>query len=260
MAAITELDPSSARQLTDRIKVAVEGTWLLIQEAYLSRAWAALNYATWDEYLDTEFRGARLALPREERAETVQSMREAGMSLRAISAATGLSHETVRRDAAVTNVTPESVQGVDGKSYAPTRQPSVSDPSEFAGGSWLEPDQGAIDSETVAQTVTIRTPEPAKTKRRPLTEAFAESTREVARAAERLDRLREDDRFTRNRDQTHHQMPDLIAALEHTTRLVQAMNLPAAEVSEEARRWWATSLNKISDALTGVANSLEQEQ
>jgi hypothetical protein len=38
------------------------------------------------------------------------------------------------------------------------------------------------------------------------------------------------------------------------------MNLPAAEASEEARRWWATSLHKISDALTDVANSLEKEQ
>jgi hypothetical protein len=38
------------------------------------------------------------------------------------------------------------------------------------------------------------------------------------------------------------------------------MHLDQAQTSEEARRWWATSLHKISDALTDVANSLEQEK
>jgi hypothetical protein len=38
------------------------------------------------------------------------------------------------------------------------------------------------------------------------------------------------------------------------------MDLPSAQTTEEARRWWATSLHKISDALTDVANSLNQEK
>jgi hypothetical protein len=41
---------------------------------------------------------------------------------------------------------------------------------------------------------------------------------------------------------------------------VQALRLDQAQTSEEARRWWAASLHKISDALTDVANSLEQEK
>ena len=49
-----------ARALTDRIRIAVEGTWLLIQEAYTSRAWAALGYETWDTYCAAEFGTARL--------------------------------------------------------------------------------------------------------------------------------------------------------------------------------------------------------
>jgi hypothetical protein len=73
-------------------------------------------------------------------------------------------------------------------------------------------------------------------------------------------RLTEDDRFTRNRDHTHHQVPDLLGALENTAQLVTAMRLNDTEASEEARRWWATSLNTISDTLRDVAHSIQKEQ
>lgn len=115
---VTEID---ARTLTDRIKVAVEGTWLLIQEAYTSRAWAALGYDTWDAYVDAEFRTARLALPKEERSETIQSLRAAGMSTRAIVAATGLSKGTVGRELTGAPIGAPEIQGSDGKTYAATR-------------------------------------------------------------------------------------------------------------------------------------------
>ncbi len=41
---------------------------------------------------------SRIRLPREERAEVVSSLRESGLSLRAIAAATGLNHQTVAND------------------------------------------------------------------------------------------------------------------------------------------------------------------
>jgi hypothetical protein len=113
-----------------------------------------------------------------------------------------------------------------------------------------------VDAELVDEPAR---PEPPKQKRRPLPDAFTDAGRDLTRAAERLARLTEDDRFAKNRETTHHQVPELLGALEHTARLVTAMNLPAAGASEEARRWWATSLHKISDALTDVANSLEKE-
>lgn len=114
-----------------------------------------------------------------------------------------------------------------------------------------------VDAELVDEPAR---PEPPKQKRRPLPEAFTDAGRDLTRAAERLARLTEDDRFARNRETTHHQVPELLGALEHTTRLVQAMNLHTAGASEEARRWWATSLHTISDALRDVANSIEKEQ
>jgi transposase-like protein len=228
-----------ARALTDRIKIAVEGTWQLIREAYTSRTWAVLGYDTWDAYCTAEFGNTRLRLPREERQEVVASLRDSGLSVRAIASATGVGRGTVERDlAGVPDGTPR-IQGTDGKTYTVSREPEV------------------VDAELVDEP---SRPEPPKQKRRPLPEAFTDAGRDLTRAAERLARLTEDDRFARNRETTHHQVPELLGALEHTTRLVQAMNLPTAGASEEARRWWATSLHKISDALTDVANSLEKEQ
>lgn len=241
-----------ARALTNRIKVAVEGTWLLIQEAYTSRAWAALGYDTWDAYCTTEFGTARLRLPREERQEVVASLRENGLSVRAIASATGVNKETVSRDLQVSGIqTPAVVTGADGKTYAPARPAPQTDAALLAGDGWQQPEGSGFEAAV--------TP-PSKPKRRPLPEALTEAGRDLTRAAERLARLTEDDRFPKNRDTAHHQLPELLGALDNTTRLIQAMNLPAAEASEEARRWWATSLHTLSDALRDVADSLEGEQ
>lgn len=253
---MTDIDlptQEQARALTDRIKVAVEGTWLLIQEAYTSRAWAALGYATWDAYVEAEFRTARLALPKEERAETIQSLRAAGMSVRAISSATGVGVGTVHRElSTVPNGTvPDRVLSMDGRERPATR-PAPSPPTDgdlLAGDDWVQPEGPGFEAAV--------TP-PPKPKRRPLPEAIAEASRDYVRAAERLARLTEDDRFPKNRDTT--QLPELLGALETTARFVTALRLNQAQTTEEARRWWATSLNKISDALADVANSLNQEK
>lgn len=263
-----------ARALTDRIKVAVEGTWLLIQEAYISRTWAALGYATWDAYCAAEFGTARLRLPREERQEVVASLRESGMSLRAISSATGISPATAMRDSRVSDETPAVILGTDGATYAaarPAPEPT-SDEDLLNGHEWTPPGDPEFDelldasslgaphvraaSEPIPPQVQEQISRAAK--RRPLTEALSEAGRDYVRAADRLDRLTQDDRFAKNRDTT--QLPELLGALETTARYVQALHLGHAPASEEARRWWAASLNKISDALRDVAHSIEQEQ
>lgn len=148
MTNITVPSTDEARALTDRIKVAVEGTWQMIREAYVSRAWSVLGYETWDAYCAAEFGTARLALPREERREVVASLAESGLSVRAIAAATSTPRETVRRDLAgdpfpIENGSParRPVQGIDGKTYAqPVRQPEPpSDDDLFAGEDWVQP-------------------------------------------------------------------------------------------------------------------------
>ena len=254
--------PSSAdeaRTRADRIRsgMRVLAEWQQdVIAAYAARDWAVLGYETWDAYLAGEYGEHRVRLPREQRREIVAGMAQAGMSTRAIGAAIGAGNATVHRDLAASGVPDETpaVQGIDGKSYAAFRPARE---TEADTNIWLEPGTeppDVVDAELVDEVA------PPKAKRRPLPEAFAEAGRDLTRAAERLDRLTEDDRFTRNRDTTHHQVPELLGALEHTARLIQAMNLPAAGASEEARRWWATSLNTISDTLRGVAHSIEQEQ
>ncbi|MGW2223870.1 hypothetical protein [Streptomyces formicae] len=243
-----------ARALTDRIKIAVEGTWQLIREAYTSRTWAVLGYDSWDAYCTAEFGNTRLRLPREERQEVVGSLRESGLSVRAIASAVGINKETVSNDLQVSGNQTPAVQGADGKTYTVTREPF----DELLDHSSLGAPHVTAETELIPPHV--RSQLSRAVKRRSLPEAFNEAGRDLTRAAERLARLTEDDRFARNRETTHHQVPELFRALEHTARLITAMNLPAATASEEARRWWATSLHKISDALADVANSIEKEQ
>lgn len=154
-----------------------------------------------------------------------------------------------------TEVWRETVERTDGKPTAAAvretyeqRQQST-DADLLAGDDWVQP--AGPDFEAAV------TP-PVKPKRRPLTEALTEAGRDYVRAADRLDRLTQDDRFPKNRDTT--QLPELLGALETTARYVQALHLDQAPASEEARRWWAASLNKTSDALRDVAHSIEQEQ
>jgi protein gp37 len=156
-----------ARALTDRIKVAVEGTWQMIREAYVTGAWAALGYDTWDAYCAAEFGAARLALPREERREVVASLADSGLSTRAIASVTGVDQSTVVRtlksgDAFPgENASPEprSVQGLDGKTYTRAQQQAPSDEDLFAGEDWVQPAEPAFER--------MVTPAPAPARARP---------------------------------------------------------------------------------------------
>lgn len=48
-----------ARALTERIKDAAEAIWSLLLEAHERRAWSALGYARWEDYVRAEFDMAR---------------------------------------------------------------------------------------------------------------------------------------------------------------------------------------------------------
>ena len=122
------ISAQDARNLTDKIKAGTAALWELIKEAYASRAWASLGYASWDDYCTQEFGTSRIRLPREERREVVASMREIGMSPAAIEQATGVSRRTVNREISQwANAHPEKelppVTGTDGKTYTPKPRP-----------------------------------------------------------------------------------------------------------------------------------------
>lgn len=165
-----------ARALTDQIKVAVEGTWQLVQRAYQCRAWEALGYSSWDDYCTREFGTSRLRLPREERQEVVQSLREIGMSTRAIAAATGVSHTTAR----------EAIAG--GRNLPPERV--VDDP---------EPEQPKLKLITGTDGKSY-SPQPTRTPNRPaLPPQFGTAASELTRLVAKLEKLQVDDRYRSNR-------------------------------------------------------------
>lgn len=170
MNDVTSISPDEARALTDRIKVAVEGTWQLIREAYTTRAWASLGYETWDAYCAAEFGTSRLALPREERREVVASLREAGLSVRAIAAATATPRETVRRDLASGDPFPREngspavrrAIGVDGKVYTQSPSASSSDADLLAGKDWVQP-KGSGNEAAITSRPALARPRPEPT-------------------------------------------------------------------------------------------------
>lgn len=142
---VAEFTADEAREHTDKIRSWANAGWEMIRDAYQRRAWAVLGYQSWDAYCHVEFQGVQLRLPREDRTQVVTSLREAGLSIRAIASATGLGDKTVQRDlrdgpgvvndytSASDNGTPAEparVTGSDGKSYAPTR-PSPARPAAF---------------------------------------------------------------------------------------------------------------------------------
>jgi uncharacterized protein YerC len=96
----TQMTRQQAEEITRTIKSRCEEIWDLLVEAYNRRADLAMGYASWDEYCTIEFRQARIQVPAEERKAVVNSMRQNGMSTRAIASATGSSATTVRRDLA----------------------------------------------------------------------------------------------------------------------------------------------------------------
>lgn len=220
------LTENQARELTAKIYGKLDQAWELIKEAYYGRAWIALGYASWDEYCQAEFEGAWVRLPREKRREQVVTLAQAGLSTRAIAAATGSSHATVSRDlASVTGsdetVRPDAAPDLDGK--VRTKKPRRSKPAPKPVPQ-TEPEPEVIEAEIVEfptpaaiEAVPADEPEPVLTaevarlerprresasaviKRTPITDIACELARESRQLGERLNALRRDSRFRANR-------------------------------------------------------------
>lgn len=222
------IDASRARQLTDRIKVALEGTWLLIQEAYLSRAWTSLGYESWDDYCTREFGTSRLKLPREERPEVVASMREIGMSVRAIASATntaiGTVHQALPAPAGVQERTPRptveeaaelldvSVDQVHRAAHIRRQAPELGE-RIMRGELDLDQAEQLIEPKPITGTdgKTYRASGRSSTednsmnkpasRRRPLTDTAQAAGWDLRKAVDRIERILADDRYSQNKEQ-----------------------------------------------------------
>jgi len=130
---------ADAVAITAAIRSSLIAVWDKVAAAYHGRAWVPLGYDSWDDYCESEFGGSRIRIPREQRQDVVTSLRDEGLSLRAIAAATGQSYGTVQAEAASDqnrslelgrsvaemNVpTPAITTGLNGKTYQrPTPAP-----------------------------------------------------------------------------------------------------------------------------------------
>jgi hypothetical protein len=133
------LTENEARELTAQIYGHIDMAWTKIKSAYYGRADQALGYESWDDYCVAEFHGAALRLPRERRREAVATLSEAGLSVRAIAAATGAGRSTVGRDiAGVPNGTPGDTRGLDGKTYPPMPHAPIPRPPIVIDGTFVE--------------------------------------------------------------------------------------------------------------------------
>lgn len=230
-ATVPAVTAESARELTDKIKLAVEGTWHLICEAYQSRAWSVLGYSSWDDYCTREFGTSRLRLPREDRTETVQSLRDAGLSLRAIASATGDSHETARKALApVKELTPEPVV------YEPSGMDEFVDHTTGEVIDAWPPDEPldetgceALDPAPQPKITGIdgkryTPPAPRAPQRKPLTDEFRSASLDLDRIVGRVTKLADDDRFKKNADQiSQSYLHDLIRARDALQRVIDQL-------------------------------------
>ena len=209
-ADVIAIDSAHARRITDQIKAGVEAVWHLIEQAYTSRAWAVLGYTSWDDYCTREFGTSRLRLPREERTEVVASLRDSGLSNRAIASATGYSEPTIRRELAGASndapADPKPITGIDGKTYTPPA-PKPAPSSGFITADDLdalnspEPDEDELTEQIIEEHAARPAPTPPKPRQRPLPQQMQDIAWDLRTATERLANLATDERFTKNRQQ-----------------------------------------------------------
>lgn len=123
MTAIEKPDVIGATRRAETIRNGMIGyaaAMEAIGEAFEARDWVALGHKNWDEYCEKEFSEKRLKLTQQQREQAVLAFRGAGMSIRAIGSALGISTTTIQRDLSQSD-TPAEVVGGDGKTYPASR-------------------------------------------------------------------------------------------------------------------------------------------
>jgi hypothetical protein len=230
---------SDAERLTERIRHtantfvdAKEKLSRFIQEAQEGRAHEALGFRSWTEYVAQVFSDTPLMrLSRDERRELVGKMSESGMSTRAIAPIVGASNFTVSKDReAVRDLTPaprDTFEVHSGSGFAgPGEEIEMHTTTTYDRESgevvderpYGEPSRViGMDGKTYTRTEPAPD-EPSKPKRSPLPQQFLNATVELRKCVERVERLVNDDRFPRNKNE--------IASLYESdlTRAVDSLN------------------------------------
>jgi protein gp37 len=167
-----DLTAEEAREFVERVRASVEDIKEWIVRAVKGRAWLALGYGSWDEMCEAEFDGAVIRLPREDRREAVASLREAGLSTRAIGSALGVDQKTVVNDVRATeensSVHPANVLSLDGRTRPASQPPRPTRPEPEPGLWYGGPVEDGLDlpadqdrADAAAATFDRRTDRPA---------------------------------------------------------------------------------------------------
>lgn len=191
MTDIVTFTVEDARRLTTEIGAALGVAWDLYVQAYETRTWSLLGYDTFTAYCDAEFPNRHLRLSRAERPEVVAELRAAGMSLRAISATTGASVNTIRDDLyQIDTPAPRSpltdvIDQIEANDIVDAEIIDDPEPQAITG----------LDGKRYSATP------PVARRRSALTDELHAFATQFRRAVERLERFGDDDRFGANKEQ-----------------------------------------------------------
>lgn len=177
-----------------------------VDKAKAGSAHIALGYASWTAYLSEVLGEEPMRLARAERQDMVRMLSDEGMSTRAIAPIVGANQATVVRDAARdANASPEP------------------DPVN------VDTETGEVLDEPIRTTgmdgKQYSRPEPQKPRRRPITDAFFEATYDLGKLVERIERLTEDDRFSRNKNEiAQSRKSDLVRAADTLASILRQLD------------------------------------
>ena len=171
----------------------------LIGEALTRNAWKPLGYSSPTDYVSERFSGALKRLPLEVRRPVVKELSEAGMSTRVIAPIVGVNRSNVTRDLQVVHGAPPEPKSEDellsGEPWTPSAEPETT-------SRWgLQKSDKIIGPDGKQYTRPEPKPEPQKPRRNPLPDQARTAGWEVRKSVERIERIMEDDRFTRNKEE-----------------------------------------------------------
>lgn len=216
MTELVQRDLSWARKITERLRLqatnyqeAREKVISTLTEARDGGAADLLGYASWPAYIADVFSEEPLRLEADLRKPIAKELSEEGMSTRAIGKVLGVTPMQVSRDihSGVTNVTPEDwtpFKAPEGFKRVEVRREVIPSTPEDPGG------EVSIYTELVPDVPSKITgldgkhytrPEPKKPQRRALTEVARDAGWDARKAIEKIERVWEDDRFSRNKEE-----------------------------------------------------------
>lgn len=218
-----------AEAITSRFREALsrfESSWAVLAtiaiDAYTHRVWIPLGYISWDAYCSAEIDTSAARIPREIRVEIVGQMSAAGMSTRAIAPVTNMTHQTVVRDQrrivaqATARLSPTpapgsgSGSGSESSSSVTFVPPDFDTDDEANEANEANAELAAITREILPPQILSKdgrkyprkAPKAAEPPRRlDMPTQAKDLAEDVRKLANKIQKLRQDDRFGRNKEQ-----------------------------------------------------------